>query len=434
MSFLSNIFRDHPSASVSDAKEAQSDAVEVLELLGHSAGVGLWNAAFHEGDPVHEKSFWQWSVQFARLLGFEGGADFPNKIETWSDRLHPDDVAPTFAAFGAFLKDTSGRTPYDVLYRCKVRSGTYRWFRAIGGCLRDPTGMPLRACGSLIDIHAEQELRENVRALVEVLRGTASKVAVTSSEMQSSAGELSAAAEVSAHQSSTVASVASEISTNVETVSQATWQFSESISEIGHQVEKSAQIAGAAVSQAAQAGTTIDHLNQVAQRIGDVAKLIQDIASQTNLLALNATIEAARAGAAGKGFAVVANEVKTLANQTTKATGDISAQISSIQEATGQAVVAIREIGGTIRQIDETCNAVAAAVQEQSATTQSIAANMGEVSAGTQEILKSIAEASEGAKQTSRASHQVTRSSQDLSSEAENLRSEIDRLSGILAK
>ena len=432
MSILFKIFRENLSASEIHERDAQADAVEVLELLRNSAGVGLWDANLHDGDPVHSQSRWTWSPQFAQLLGFSGEAEFPNTVNSWSDRLYPDDVAPTFAAFGAFLNDTTGRTPFDTRYRLKGKNGVYRWFRAIAGCLRDHAGRPLRACGSLIDIHAEEELRENVRALVEVLRGTASKVAVTSSEMQSSAGELSAAAEVSAHQSSTVASVASEISTNVETVSQATWQFSESISEIGHQVEKSAQIAGAAVSQAAQAGTTIDHLNQVAQRIGDVAKLIQDIASQTNLLALNATIEAARAGAAGKGFAVVANEVKTLANQTTKATGDISAQISSIQEATGQAVVAIREIGGTIRQIDETCNAVAAAVQEQSATTQSIAANMGEVSAGTQEILKSIAEASEGAKQTSRASQQVTKSSQDLSSEADALRLEIDRLSGIL--
>jgi methyl-accepting chemotaxis protein len=180
------------------------------------------------------------------------------------------------------------------------------------------------------------------------------------------------------------------------------------------------------VDQAKTTSMTVDGLAQAAQRIGDVVKLIQDIASQTNLLALNATIEAARAGEAGKGFAVVASEVKTLANQTAKATEEISNQISEIQGSTGETVSAIGAIGETIAHVDEIASAIASAVQEQGAATQEIAGNVQQASKGTAEITQNIAGVTQAASETGAASSQVLGAATDLSKQAEKLRGEVD--------
>jgi methyl-accepting chemotaxis protein len=180
------------------------------------------------------------------------------------------------------------------------------------------------------------------------------------------------------------------------------------------------------VRQATDTGVTVDTLAQAAQRIGDVIKLIQDIAAQTNLLALNATIEAARAGEAGKGFAVVASEVKTLANQTAKATEDITAQIDAIQNATGRTVTAIQDIGKTINQVSEISSVIAAAVEEQSAATQEIASNVQQAARGTQDISGNIGGVTEAAEHTAVASSQVLDSAAELSRQAETLRGQVD--------
>jgi len=137
------------------AAQKSSDA-EYLGLLDRYAGVGLWDAVLHQGDPMHPNSVWRWSAEFRRLLGFGSATEFPDQVRAWSDRLHPDDSAPTFEKFGACLADKSGRTGYNVTYRLKMRDGSYRWFRAAGGAVRDGNGMATRACGSLIDINAEK--------------------------------------------------------------------------------------------------------------------------------------------------------------------------------------------------------------------------------------------------------------------------------------
>ena len=414
----------------SRADAGTAELAEALDLYGNHSGVGLWDAVFHNGDPAHPESRWTWSGQFRRMLGFENERDFPNLMTSWSDRLHPDDSGPTFDTFGAFLADPSGRTPFDVRYRVRMRDGSYRWFRAIGGCKRGDRGQALRACGSLVDVQQEEEMRQRAKSLAEdfekSVRSVVQTVASASGDMQSASQRLEVLSERSTRQSTEAAVATSQAATNVEAVASATEQLSASIAEIGEQVERSVGIARAATAQTEQISGTVDGLAQSAQLIGEVVKLIQGIAAQTNLLALNATIEAARAGDAGKGFAVVATEVKNLANQTAKATEDIGAQIAGIQGATDRTVAAVRGIGETIRTINGISTTIASAVQEQAAATREISNNVSQAAQGTGEISRGIHAVTEASAEAAQASSAVARSSSELSSQAKTLQEQVD--------
>ena len=354
--------------------DTERNEAEGAALLAVYAGVGLWDARLHNGDPMHAKSIWHWSDEFRRLLGFSHGdtQGFPNVVGSWADRLHPDDAQPTFQAFGACLNDRTGRMGYDVAYRLRVRDGSYRWFRAIGGVARDANGTALRACGSLIDIHAQKEAEEN-RQRVEVQR-------------RKDIDQFTATLEAD------VAAVAQGATGTAQTVASAAEELASSISEISHRVNDSAHASAAASAEAERTNTTVHALVVAADRIGEVVQLINSIAAQTNLLALNATIEAARAGEAGKGFAVVANEVKTLAKQTATATEDITAQVSAVQEEAKNAVAAIRTIGEVIRKVGEISAAISAAVTEQDAATREIASSVHQVVIETQKVSGIITE------------------------------------------
>ena len=204
-------------------------------------------------------------------------------------------------------------------------------------------------------------------------------------------------------------------------------ELASSVGEISRQVEASARIAGEAVEQAQKTDARISQLSQAASRIGDVVDLIQTIAGQTNLLALNATIEAARAGEAGRGFAVVASEVKTLAEQTAKATGEISQQIADIQSATKDSVTAIKEIGATIGRISEISSTIASAVEEQGAATQEISRNVQRAAEGTSQVATDISDVQRGASETGAASSQVLSAAQSLSNESKRLKQEVGK-------
>ncbi|MBI3706858.1 MAG: HAMP domain-containing protein [Proteobacteria bacterium] len=259
------------------------------------------------------------------------------------------------------------------------------------------------------------------------VRGVIDTVSTSAGHLQSSAQALSTTAERTSHQAVTVATASEQAAANVKTVTAAAEELSASIAEISRQVSQSTQVGDKAVREADQTNQSVQGLADAAQKIGDVVKLINDIAAQTNLLALNATIEAARAGEAGKGFAVVASEVKVLANQTAKATEEIAAQIGAIQTATAGSVETIQRVTATIRQMSEITGAIAAAVEEQSAATQEITRNVQQASAATHEVSANISGVTQVASETGTAAGQVLGAADKLANEGETLRTEVNR-------
>jgi len=252
-------------------------------------------------------------------------------------------------------------------------------------------------------------------------------VSSASTELEASAGTLTATAERAQEVTTMVAAASEEASTNVQSVASATEELSSSVNEISRQVQESARMASEAVDQARTTNDRVSELSKAAARIGDVVELINTIAGQTNLLALNATIEAARAGEAGRGFAVVASEVKALAEQTAKATGEIGQQITGIQAATQESVGAIKEISGTIERLSEIASTIAAAVEEQGAATQEISRNVQQAAQGTQQVSSNITDVQRGASETGSASSQVLSAAQSLSSDSNRLKLEVGK-------
>ncbi|TAN77957.1 MAG: bacteriohemerythrin, partial [Magnetospirillum sp.] len=272
----------------------------------------------------------------------------------------------------------------------------------------------------------QKHLDEATRKFDATIVAMLGKITTAAEYLHGSADTLSANAEQTQRQSAAVSAATEQATANVETVSAAGTELMASIQEISRQVQQSATTAQAASTEAEATNRKIGGLADAAQKIGEVVRMINDIASQTNLLALNATIESARAGDAGKGFAVVAHEVKNLAGQTGRATEDIAAQISSVQAETQAAVKAIEGISQIIDRINEMATAIAGAVEEQGAATAEIARNVEQASVGTREVATNIAGVAHAAAETGRMSQSVFQAANGLLAESEALRAVVD--------
>jgi methyl-accepting chemotaxis protein len=262
---------------------------------------------------------------------------------------------------------------------------------------------------------------DSMRDTLETVQGSATSLAAASEQLTGVSSQIAATAEETAAQAGVVAAASEEVSRNVQTVAASSEEMGASIREIAQNTHEAVKVAAQAVTAAETANSTVSKLGDSSIEIGNVVKVITSIAEQTNLLALNATIEAARAGEAGKGFAVVANEVKDLAQETARATEDISRRVAAIQTDTTGAVESIGDIGRIISRINDFQVTISSAVEEQTATTNEMNRSVSEAATGSAEIAANIAGVATAAQMTTesvadsqRASEELARMSGDL--------------------
>jgi methyl-accepting chemotaxis protein len=286
-------------------------------------------------------------------------------------------------------------------------------------------------------IHEQSQRRSAIDTAIASFRPKVEKllssVSNSAGDMRSTATSLFGSSEQTSQRAESAVQAFHEASTNVETAAVAADELSRSIAEISRQLTHTNDVVGMATTEARATDGEIAGLATGAQKIGDVIKLIRDIAGQTNLLALNATIEAARAGEAGKGFAVVASEVKSLAVQTAKATEDIASHILAVQNSTSSAVEAIRQIAARMQEINQYTSSVSASVEQQNAATGEISHNVASAAQGTSHVVAVLGEVAGAATETRSSAEIVLGASETVETAVSNLRTEVEEFLGRVA-
>jgi len=446
----------------SEIKRLTAELREVRErsdVLDNSCGVGLWAAVLYNADALDPRSQWLWSPEFRRLIGYSHEGEFPNVCQSWSDKLHPDDIPATFAAFTNHLADKSGRARYDVTYRLKMKDGQYRWFRATGGCRHSEDGQTIRACGSLTFVHEQKLVEEKIardasqnrvvldaiadglRALeggnllhrieahftpesealkvsfnssVERLHATISQVSAASSEVRNAGNDITSASRKLAEGASRQAENLGEVTINLD-------ELASMASTNADHARKASALSAVARNHVddgskrmANLTAAMGDIKSSTQETARIIKTINEIAFQTNLLALNAAVEAARAGDAGRGFAVVADEVRALALRAATAAQSTEALIEKSVAATERGVQLNDEVLGSLQEIATQIAQVVTVVSEITA------ASVGQVDGVTQ-ISRSVAQVNTVTQQVASSAEQSASAAEELNAQAATL-------------
>ncbi|MFW6300192.1 MAG: methyl-accepting chemotaxis protein [Oceanicaulis sp.] len=278
----------------------------------------------------------------------------------------------------------------------------------------------------------KRELAERAEDFENAVGQVVVQLSSASVQLKANAASMASISEETNQQAASVSAAAEQASANVESVAASTEELAATIAEVVQQITASSKRAKNALEDSHEAGQSMAQLKSVVDQVADVTRVIADISEQTNLLALNATIEAARAGEAGKGFAVVASEVKTLAEQTARATEEIARKIEAVRNGANLSISAVEKIAKRIEDIAEAAEAVAAAAEEQQTATGEISKNIAEASAGTSEVTSGIAGVAQASRDAGKASHEVKDAAEMLSGHGDELKAQVDAFLGRL--